>query len=143
MLYRQGYNLGDLSSKKEDEVLKSIDEGVVDWASKGEMCPFSIPLDDSNGTCSIYPIRPTMCATYFIQHRCVAPQAGELVAAANNFDIVSEVLEGSCRCLWDLGMLPPGEAAMPVPLGSAIAIGMRFVLAGKTLHEESNHENFV
>lgn len=99
------------------------------WYDKKEPCAFM--RDGSpRASCSIYPVRPIMCSTYYTRYRCDHfPGSEEGTEAANNMEIVAAVM-GLSDLAFGVLTGNPGTTAAPIPFPYAVALG-DCMLAGK------------
>jgi len=92
--------------------------GAEEWFELKEPCVF-LQAD----RCSIYPVRPTMCATYFVKDRCTKwIGSTELVPTANNMEVVMAVMDLSDVALSAL-VGQHGTSAAPTPFAYGVGVG--------------------
>ena len=117
------------ATEKNERVEQKVLTAAHNWFLRKEPCAF---LKD--GRCTIYPIRPTACATYFVVDRC-APGIGstDIVGMVDTNEVMEKVVQFTN--LW-LGFWSKGpELVHPLPLACAVVFGLDLMQYGTNLFE--------
>lgn len=112
-----------LKARTREEAMEESGTGAEAWYDLKEPCIFLRDGDSAGeGCCSVYPVRPTMCATYFVQDRCTHfVGANEPVPVGNNMEVVAAVMDLSDEAF--SALTSQQVHTMPVPFGLAVASG--------------------
>jgi len=117
-----------IAAKTTEEWSAVAGAGAEEWFELKEPCVF-LQAD----RCSIYPVRPTMCSTYFVKDRCTHWQGStELVPTADNMEVVAAIMDLSDVTLSVL-VGQPSTSVAPTPFAYGVGVGAE-LLQGRSVN---------